>query len=418
MEVVVKDEQGLGALLLEQGYSQVQIERAKQTVQRLYEDAAQRVFSEALGWPLPKHVVVEIAPNGTNRFGEESRELACFVASQGSTDCICFTVYDKLVQYILRMDEIVDTAFHEMMHAADCGLIMQNQKLIATIDDDDLKALSDTLRVFDHIRAEGVAILGSHLLMGTPFGKVVNSVKRFSDYYELVMVKSIKWVCNEKAMGSAYAPDVFHATYGFAPSVLVLVLERRGILDKDLAKRILQGLETGTYELSDEEIKSTLLSAMSLNLSEYIQGVVSLGDSIAPMQSFLEFCGLVQKEYEKGDIDTFTKLVRQPKSAQLFNEMVEKILERITPIEVLDERYIDLFEDRDFVAALPDLRDKLDALYFAMKCNEDPEKRQIAQWALSYFFDEKDLIHDDLEGVGWVDDETVIGYALKLLDNA
>lgn len=330
-------------------------------------------------------------------------------------------VYDEFVQHILNPDEDFDiecTAFHEMMHAADWGLILRNQKLIATIDDDDLEALSDTLRVFDHIRVEGVAILGSNLLMRTRFGKVVNSVKRFSDYYELVMVKSKKWVRNEKSMGSAYTPDVFFATYGFAPSVLVLVLERRGVLDKDVAKRVLQGLDTGTYELSDEEIKSTLLSALSLHLSEFIQGVVSLGDPIAPMQPFLEFCGLVQKEYEQGDIDSFTALVRQPKSAQLFNEMVEKILERLTPIEVLDERYIDLFEDRDFASVHPDLRDKLDALYFAMKCNEDPEKRQIAQWALSYFFDEKDLVHDDLEGVGWVDDETVIGYALKLLDSA
>ena len=52
-----------------------------------------------------------------------------------------------------------------------------------------------------------------------------------------------------------------------------------------------------------------------------------------------------------------------------------------------------------------------------MKENDDTEKKSIAQWALSYLFDEQDLIHDDIKGIGLVDDETVIDYALKLIEN-
>lgn len=44
--------------------------------------------------------------------------------------------------------------------------------------------------------------------------------------------------------------------------------------------------------------------------------------------------------------------------------------------------------------------------------------KKVAQLALTFLFNQKDIIHDDLKGIGLVDDVTVIDYTLKLIDNS
>ena len=58
----------------------------------------------------------------------------------------------------------------------------------------------------------------------------------------------------------------------------------------------------------------------------------------------------------------------------------------------------------------------MDALYSVLKNDVSLEKRRIAQLALTYLFDKKDIIHDELKGIGLVDDVTVIDYALSIIE--
>ncbi|MBO4822344.1 MAG: hypothetical protein J5548_12890 [Prevotella sp.] len=55
------------------------------------------------------------------------------------------------------------------------------------------------------------------------------------------------------------------------------------------------------------------------------------------------------------------------------------------------------------------------ALYAFLKNENDSDRKLIAQWALTYFFDDEDVIHDDIHGMGFVDDLVVLDYALNLL---
>jgi len=61
------------------------------------------------------------------------------------------------------------------------------------------------------------------------------------------------------------------------------------------------------------------------------------------------------------------------------------------------------------------LKDKVTAQYSILKNNDNPDRRRTAQWALTYFFDDEDIIHDEVSGLGLVDAITVIDYAIRLL---
>lgn len=60
--------------------------------------------------------------------------------------------------------------------------------------------------------------------------------------------------------------------------------------------------------------------------------------------------------------------------------------------------------------------EKVDTLYTCFKNEGNPKNKHIAQLALTYLFNQNDLIHDDLEGIGLVDDVTVIDHALKIVE--
>ena len=63
----------------------------------------------------------------------------------------------------------------------------------------------------------------------------------------------------------------------------------------------------------------------------------------------------------------------------------------------------------------PQMAEKVRQLYSLMQTASDPEKKAIAQWALTYVFDDQDLMHDTIPGLGMADDMIVIDSALRFL---
>lgn len=426
IKVTIKDEQGVGDALMKEGYVRDRVDDAKQLIRKQFEKAVKKVYVDVLGKFVPSIVVSFVSEsektNGWQMYGR-------FKWKQSSEFQIFFEVNKPLVVSVLREgvnETLKGVAVHEVIHAADQKMINQSHKLIDTIkiqyktgsdasNSDALGALCHTIHVFSHFRNEGVALLGEHLLTRTRFGKVVSTLDRFSMLYELTMLKSKSWSQGEKGLGSAYNDDMFDSAYGIAPSIVVLSLAKRGDIEHDLATKLLEGLDTGIYDLNDEEIETVVKQALSLNLSDYIQGVINLGDKIAPVQSFLEFCGLVQKEWEKDDIFAFSYLLNHRKTAELFNDVMKQIMDSTSSEAELDECYR-TYDDKLYGESPHlHLKEKVDRLYTVLKNDGDPEKKRIAQLALTYLFNERDLIYDDIKGVGLVDDVTVIDYALKIL---
>ena len=116
------------------------------------------------------------------------------------------------------------------------------------------------------------------------------------------------------------------------------------------------------------------------------------------------------------DKKAFTKLFRQLKTANIYRKVMEQIVESILPEAKIDDLFQKFDEKPDDFFFHHKLKEKVEMLYSILKNDADPEKKKIAQLALTYLFNQKDFIHDDLEGIGLVDDVTVIDYAMKILN--
>ncbi len=80
--------------------------------------------------------------------------------------------------------------------------------------------------------------------------------------------------------------------------------------------------------------------------------------------------------------------------------------------EELDELYAKFKDSKTNAALYPHIKEKVASLYSIFKNDDNIERQRLAQWALTYFFDDEDIIHDDVSGLGLIDDMTVIDYAI------
>jgi hypothetical protein len=435
MNIIIKDEQGLGFALMMDDYSQPEIWAAKQTIRKQFKDAATMVFTDVLNKPLPETMVVDLAQNTTNELeGGKSARMASFNSELSRSDYLVFSVHELTIKKVLEHsnEELFRaTIIHEMLHAADHPVLRNTNALFYDLRNDiyagsddffnrssneALVALFNTLMMFNHYRAEGVAILGEHLLTKRRFETVVDTTMWFRRTYELTLMKSKSWAKGSKALGVIFDDDAYRSAYMVAPSIMLLVLSKRGEIEKQLATRAKEGLDYGDIELTDDEVEAIIRSSMSLSLSEYILGIVSLGEVLAPAKPFLEFCALVQKDWENNNIMAFSQFISRPQTKETFDASMRQILGCVMSVQEIDHLYVsseELFGDDPLY---PKIKENIDRLYEILKNTDDVERKRIAQWALTYLFDDQDVIHDDVKGLGYVDDLAVMDYALRLLE--
>lgn len=427
MKVVVKDDEGCGMALMMDGYSQTQIQEAKSAIRKQFRDAALLVFAKVAGKNVPETIEIQLTQNHPDELsGKKPAILASFSPAMSDESHLSFTIRESIIKGYLtkkRMTLFQLTVIHEMMHAADLPMLSKasqlrndiRNKIVASLTNplntqqkEPLGALLDVLNMLGVYRAEGVALLGEHLLSKQRFGSVDDAVVAFRKAYELTLQRSKLWINSPTAVDEIFDDKIRGLAYNVAPGILMLTLGRRGDLENELVLRTLEGMRSGDYELSDEETITILRAALSLSLIDYIQGLMLLGDKIAPMKPMLEFCALLQKEYEEENIAAFDNLIHHP---ELTMQAVKEIMGNFIPESEIDAYY------HDFCQNTPDdgMQEKVAQLYEVMKKDNDLDRRRIAQWALTYLFDDQDLIHDDIPGLGLVDDMIVIDNALELL---
>ena len=422
IKVIIKDDLGLGDALLKEGRSQAWVDETKKIIQRQFEKAAKRVFSHVLGKFTPCMIWVQFNPY---TFGKERKVLASYSVGDGRE--IHFTVYRSLVASVMdkgNHDRFKRTVIHEMIHAVDNKIMKESYGAIYDNwygrrqqgdDDNALAALREMLLAFRHFRVEGLAELGACMLTKSPARDTANTQKRFRMLYDATLLKSWKRAQGEPGAEDIFDDDVSYQAYLLGPTMMVLVLEKRGDVTKEVAKKTLEGLETGNYKLSDAEMKAILEAALSLTLPDYIQAVVSLGPEVAPISLFLSFCALLQKDFDNDYIYAFKDLVGLSKSPIIFDVVMEKILGQVMAEDEIDNRYLAFSRLPDIEASHPQIKDKVARLYDVLKNNEKAEAQRIARWALTYLFKKRDILHDDIKVIGYMDDMIVLDYALKIL---
>ena len=433
MNIIIRDDQGLDTALMMDGYSKEQRNEARQAIRAQFRDTANIVFAEILNKPLPETLLVNMAISNREELkGESAARLASYNVVLSRTDSAVFTIREITVKTLLNHEDLTmlkSTVTHEMFHAADKQMLENSHHLFDVIKNDIAEGYDDfnrqgensnmallrTLQVFNHYRAEGLAILGESLLMKLRFGSVGDAVDRFCSLFELLMIRAQMRTEGNKSNGDIFDDATFHQAYAVAPVILLIVLGKTRIIDVDLAKKALDCLDSGEYNLSEEEVITIMRAALSLTLVGYVQGLTSLGNKIAPIRPFLDFCGAQQQDSDDDNMQAYEQLIMQPRSTKIFNATMDQIMGSCISEEELDRLYSEFMEDANSDPLYPKLKEKVTMLYSVLKKDDNPERKKLAQWTLTYFFDDEDIIHDNVSGLGLVDDMTVIDYAIQLL---
>lgn len=433
MSISIRDDQGLDTALMMEGYSSEQRQEAKRTIRVFFAEAASKVFQDILEKPLPETMIVNMAiSNNEELHGESAARLAWFNVALSHTNAYSFTILEITVKTILNHDEstlLESTVIHEMFHAADLNTLENNLNLFKALQNDIYSetdifskngqnadiALLKTLQVFGHYRAEGIAILGESLLMKRKFGSVVNATARFCSVFEMAMIRAQMRMSGHKEGSDAFDKEEFHAAYAVAPIILLQVMDKKGDISHELVQKALDGLGTGHYELTESDIKTVMRSAMALTLTGYIQGLISLGDEVAPIRPFLNFCAMLQQDGDEENMIAYEQLTLLPISSETFNAAMNQILGYCMSEEELDGLFWDFMVNTTDEPLYPQMKEKVSELYSIYKNDSNPDFQLLAQWALTYYFDEEDIIYDEISAIGYVDDMTVIDYAIKLL---
>ena len=427
MRIIVRDNQGCGMSLMMEGYSQEQIAQAKQQIRQDFADAAKQIFETVLGKEAPDTIVIDLAQSDNEELeGERAASLASFdFYVSARTDQLVFTVREKTVIELIKCPDnanFKNVVLHELIHAADFPIIMKCAKMFEDLekaineefaqngDENNANtALFSILDMLNHYRAEGIAILGAHLLLRSQFQSLPDPIP-IQSFFAILQLKLANPINSSR--GQNYLDEgIYQMAYLVTPSVLLMVLGEKGLVDENLVQKAIEGLQTGCYDLTDDEINTIIKSALSLSLSDYIQGVILMGGYGAPVKDILKFCAMLQQDWDKENINAFARLVTKPESQKVFNKTMKRIMGCVIPEDEIDEYYQAFSAD-----AYPQLKEKVDKLYFVLKNDEDPNKKRIAQWTLTYLFDEEDVIHDNIAGFGLTDDMVVIDYALRLIE--
>lgn len=432
MNIIIRDDQGLDTALMMDGYSKEQRIDAKHIIRAQFRDTAIRVFQKILNKPLPETIIVNMSISDREEIkGESAARLASFNAELSRNDSLYFNIREITVKTVLDHSDtklFKSTVIHEMFHAADQQMLENDYRLFDAIRNDIYEeensfnhqgtnthiALLSTLSMLHHYRAEGIAILGESLLMKSKFGTIEYATKQFCKVFELTMMRAQMRIGGNREK-DVFDKEAFHQAYAVAPIILLLVQDKRGDIKHEVATKALDGLATGNFELKDDEVITIMRSSLALGLTGFIQGLTGLSDDVAPIRPFLNFCASVQQDGDEDNNNAYQQLLSQPQSEANFNAAMDQIMGSCMPEEELDELYSNFKESAEGNSLYPQIREKVESLYSIFKNNKNPDRQRLAQWALTYFFDDEDIIHDDVSGLGLIDDMTVIDYATRLL---
>lgn len=425
ISVVIKDRQGLVNAFIDEGYTPEQVERVKRRVMQDFHDAAIKVFSETLNRGLPKTIEVRWEKGNIRK---EFSVLASFCWTKSSENHLVFSMYQEAIEfYFIKMSEkFWGMVMHEMVHAVDFnieqefmlydeiydkidGLTSTTENSSATRSQ---MALLEVIEMLQHYRDEGIAILCGNILSKSSLNAMnQDAIRRFRKMVELTFQRSILWVKDPDFNEEIFDSEVSHAAYSSAHVIVGLILLKRGDIDVDVYNKIESGMAFSYSQLTQQEIRRVVRAALSLSLSDFIQGLMLLGDKIAPIKPLLEFCGLLQNEYSKKNIESFMELLQKPVTETTFLNAMQTIVGSLISEEQLNSYCENFYQNS------PDekLKSKVLQLHQVMTNESNTDIKHIAQWALTYLFGEKDLIHDDTVALGYVDDMIVIDLALKTM---
>lgn len=437
MKISVEYHPDLKKKLLSDGFTEEALRLASVVIHKKFRIAAHQVYLRALKKPLPDEVEIIVRPNALmNRKKESNFSVSASCKVNENEDApLVFLLNESLVMDLLKgnapSDEFIDTVTHEMVHSADAKMIRQTNSFLVELemeirgvfgplDDEEMcryKGLFLVLDTLNCFRNEGVAMLGTCLLTKVRFEAAFDDFHVFRRIFVRALRQATKQVW--EADDHDFKEWVKYKAYEIAPDILVRVLGARGAIDSEMVKRILYGFQTGIYDMTEQEITAILQAAVTLSLPEYVEGLLTCnnrGQTIGYLTEFLKYCGWFQQEAREEVFNAFCKLMSQPFSPVTdFNETMRIILSQPLDEAELDKKCKTFFKHPLGLDLYHNLVGDLKELQSVMRTSENTEKRQAAQWTLTYLFSEKGVVHHNIPLLGRVDDLLVIEKALKII---
>ena len=322
MKVSVEYDFDLKKRLSSDGITEEGFHAASEAIQKLFRKAAHWVYLKTLEKPLPDVIVVEVKPRtmmGGQTESDESVSARC-VLRLDDEDPIKFHVNESLVTGLLKGEAparaLFATVTHEVLHGADAIEIRKDLNVLADlklvlsacfgpeIKLQRCKGLHLVLLTLHHFRAEGVAMLGTCLLMKCRFEAAPDDRHIFRRIFIRALRQATKpeWEKEDHE----FVEWMDKKTYEIAPDILILVLAARKSIDATTVKKIQHGFKTGNYDLTDQEISEIMKAAIALSLQEYVEGLLipdNDGQTIGHRAEFLKYCDWYRKDLEKYHLD-------------------------------------------------------------------------------------------------------------------
>lgn len=426
IKVNVRDKQNVVNSLKAEGYPETKLDSFINTVKLGFMSYANLAYLEILRKTPPQLITVNLV----KQEDDESQPMTVtFLSHRSTDDHLLFEINQPLVKQVL--DDPTDRTYataviHEMMHAADHPTTERIDKVLGRFesklkgaDDPSNTSLFHTLQMLKRLRADSIAQLGRFLLaqmkMGVP---VLALFEPFRQRFDMAMQKAILGIAptEDFPYETISIDDSRHLSDYVGPCLLVLALDKMGLVKSALVQEVLQGFQTGHY-LEMKNATAILRAALSLSFADFIKGLLLLGEEYIPVKTILEYCSLLQDNGKEGQMQALLDLMEQPQSASAFNQTVEHIIGKEALEKDLDYPYRDFCSDLPNPIDFPSLKTNVSTLYHVMKKSENAPTRQIAQNALAYFFADEKAINSKIIGFRRVDDLIVIDYAISLLRN-
>jgi hypothetical protein len=372
----------------------------------------------------------------------QSNVLACFVSERSTADNLFFRIYyDSILQlatcltqsdgaYILK--QFKSTLYHELLHAADLGNLKEQ---LARHDLDfkehenlvsgaffDANQLTHQVNVqwallyfFSKFRAEGIAILGEKLLSNN-FGE--NDLEKTEVFKSFnVTLHRVLEICSglqffnnfENHDALKELEELSLNAYIYADLLFIHALKKQGIVEELRFRN-----PSGQLSINDrQEIIELMKVFIETDLSEFIQLLLSLPE-LNFREKFLHICAVIQREGDPKTIAEFSRHLLWTgynKDAALFIQIIQKSMGSKMPLsEMIDmhDKFLQKSYPEDIIE---DIRKMAEVLIKLAQTNGN----EVALWALTYLFDDQDLIHDDISYLGWQDDWVVLDSAMRIL---
>ena len=276
-----------------------------------------------------------------------------------------------------------------------------------------------TLQMLKRLREDSIAQLGRFLLAQMKMGVPVHDLfEPFRQHFDIAMTKAILGISptEDFSYETISLDDSSHLSDYAGPCILLLALDKMGLVKSELVQEALQGFQTGHY-LEMKNATAILRAALSLSFADFIKGLLLLGEEYVPVKTILEYCTLLQDNGKEEKMEALLQLMEQPKSVSTFNQAVEQIIGKEALTKDLDYPYHEFCNDLPNPIDYPSLKANVNTIYQVMKKDENATKRQIARNAMAYFFADEKAINNKALGFVKVDDLIVIDYATCLLEN-